>query len=36
MDRAIKAMKRHDAAETALYCAIAAADRLADRDFWMR
>jgi hypothetical protein len=36
MDRAIKAMKRHDAAETALYCAIAAADRLANRDFWMR
>ena len=35
-EKADKAMNRYDGAETALYCAIAAADRLANRDFWMR
>ena len=36
MEKADKAMNRYDGAETALYCAIADADRLANRDFWMR
>ena len=36
MDRAIKAMKRYDGAETALYCAIVSADRLVNNNFWMR
>ena len=35
-EKADKAMTRYDGAETALYCAIADADRLANRDFWMR
>jgi hypothetical protein len=36
VEKADKAMNRYDGAETALYCAIADADRLANRDFWMR
>ena len=35
-EKAHKAMNRFDGAETALYCAIVSADRLVNRDFWMR